>query len=213
MLLSKATYSGLLCSCKRAMTPLLYCSCWIIRFQELRGIYFHAFLPNSCCLDLSNFIPLLTISPPPHAKTHTEELDFGSVLSIGHDSFWAKWVEAHLYVALETLQEENVWYVLGGPIIYVSVHVWTHVCVRGEKGGWKGARGVWRRLCTSAFILLYIYSHPVRGCYMIADYMSSSKLKSMIYKRNNQPYPPPQILTLKLEASTGFPSLWIQCYC
>lgn len=59
-------------------------------------------------------------------------------------------------------------------------------CERGEEvGGWKGARGVWGRLCTSTFILLYIYSHPVRGCYMITDYIFSSTLKSMIYKRNN----------------------------
>lgn len=76
------------------------------------------------------------------------------------------------------------------------------VHVRGEEGGWKGARGVWGRLCTTTFILLYIYSHPVRGCYMITDYIFSSTLKSMIYKRNNWPYPPPQILTLKLGAAT-----------
>lgn len=76
-------------------------------------------------------------------------------------------------------------------------------CERGEEeGGWKGARGVWGRLCTSTFILLYIYSHPVRGCYMITDYIFSSTLKSMIHKRNNRPYPPPQILTLKLGAAT-----------
>lgn len=93
------------CSCKQATMPLLYCSGRIIRFHEFLGIFFHAFiavLPNSRCLDLSNFIPVLSISPPPppphthrhtnthahaHTKAHTEELDFGSVLSIGHDSF------------------------------------------------------------------------------------------------------------------------------
>lgn len=37
---------------------------------------------------------------------------------------------------------------------------------------------------------------------MITDYIFSSTLKSMIYKRNNWPYPPPQILTLKLGAAT-----------
>ena len=153
------------------------------------------------CLILSPFSP--SHPPPPththtHTQAHTEELDFGSVLSIGHDSFGqSEW--KLIYVALETLQEENVWYVLGGPecACVCACERW-----EGEGGWWKGARGVWGRLCTSIFILLYIYSHPVRGCYMITDYIFSSTLKSVIYKRNNRPYPPPQILILKLGVAT-----------
>lgn len=147
-----------LCSIPQiSSTPPYCCHYGIIRFCDLPGIYVKVSAAISFaqlnwilsyCLDLSIFILLLSLSPTltqNHTRTHKR---VGLWISLKHWPwfFWAKQVEAHLHVALETLQEENVWYVLGGPVMCVHVCVCMCVCLCH-----------WGRLCTvdlSCYIFL-----------------------------------------------------------